>query len=595
MMLTARGLLFLFCFGTIAAFAQGPATPVPPTVLCTVSGKPATGRPPGRMPAGKFEHVIVIFQENRTPDNLFHDLAPKCSPKSPVGPTNCYDIATEGLGKGGSLITLEPIRLNNAYDLDHSHTGWADMCDLTSPSTCAMDGAYSVKDTCGTNTSATCCTTCPNPACPGADLSYKYVDNSCKEVEPYIQVAENYGWGNCMFQGNQGPSYPAHQFIFGGTSAPSKKGLPNPDAKGIFISENPGAPKTAPYSATDDTGCLAPVGETQTEITSAGEAPYNVTKPGVLCFDRLTLGDLLTGKIKPVPPDLAWKYYTMNIPGPGGHPPANPVPPRGGTPPYNQMGSIWTAPASISGLCGPDSKYTDCLGPAFKGSPGPPPTPANVDLTQADIFNDISQCHLAPVSWVIPDGSWSDHAKVNNGWGPYWVADIVNAIGQGMKGSICNPLGTPLYWSNTAIIITWDDWGGWYDHEPPVILTAQPQGDYQYGFRVPLLVVSAHTPPSKSSLPPPPFLVKADPYVHEFGSILRFIEANFGIEEGKLGYTDARDAYGPFTSIAPDQDDLHEFFDFTATRTFTPITVPTGFGPTFFLKYKGVATAPDDD
>ena len=49
------------------------------------------------------------------------------------------------------------------------------------------------------------------------------------------------------------------------------------------------------------------------------------------------------------------------------------------------------------------------------------------------------------------------------------------------------------YWNNTAIFITWDDWGGWYDHEPPTIL-AQPEGDYQYGFRVPLVVVSAYTP-----------------------------------------------------------------------------------------------------
>ena len=47
-------------------------------------------------------------------------------------------------------------------------------------------------------------------------------------------------------------------------------------------------------------------------------------------------------------------------------------------------------------------------------------------------------------------------------------------------------------WQNTAIFVTWEDWGGWYDHEPPTILQGN-QGDYQYGFRVPMIVVSAYT------------------------------------------------------------------------------------------------------
>jgi len=52
---------------------------------------------------------------------------------------------------------------------------------------------------------------------------------------------------------------------------------------------------------------------------------------------------------------------------------------------------------------------------------------------------------------------------------------------------------TSGYWKDTAIFLTWDDWGGWYDHEPPTFL-ASPEGDYQYGFRVPLIVISAYTP-----------------------------------------------------------------------------------------------------
>jgi phospholipase C len=40
-------------------------------------------------------------------------------------------------------------------------------------------------------------------------------------VQPYFEIARNYGFANRMFQTNQGPSFPAHQFLFGGTSQPS--------------------------------------------------------------------------------------------------------------------------------------------------------------------------------------------------------------------------------------------------------------------------------------------------------------------------------------------------------------------------------------
>src|SRR5208282_3438117 len=108
------------------------------------------------------------------------------------------------------------------------------------------------------------------------------------------------------------------------------------------------------------------------------------------------------------------------------------------------------------------------------------------------------------------------------------------------------------YWKNTAIFIVWDDWGGWYDHEPPTVL-AMPQGDYQYGFRVPLIVVSAYTPAG---------------YInnvrHDFGSILRFVEQNFGIAEGALSFADSRSS-----------TDLTAFFDLTsAPRTFSKIAAP---------------------
>jgi phospholipase C len=100
------------------------------------------------------------------------------------------------------------------------------------------------------------------------------------------------------------------------------------------------------------------------------------------------------------------------------------------------------------------------------------------------------------------------------------------------------------FWRNTAIVVTWDDWGGWSDNQPPIIPSGLPctstncQSDYQYGFRVPLIVVSAYTPQK---------------YINnenlDFGSILRTIEGIYGITEGTLGFADARAS-----------NDLRDFF-----------------------------------
>ena len=52
---------------------------------------------------------------------------------------------------------------------------------------------------------------------------------------------------------------------------------------------------------------------------------------------------------------------------------------------------------------------------------------------------------------------------------------------------VVNAIGTSSLWNSTAIVVVWDDWGGFYDHVSP------PQLDYQgLGFRVPMLVISPY-------------------------------------------------------------------------------------------------------
>ena len=70
---------------------------------------------------------------------------------------------------------------------------------------------------------------CYRHTCP-PNAQFKYVSPS--DVQPYFSLAEQYAFGDRVFQTNEGPSYPAHQFILSGTSAPSP-------GSNLFEAENP--------------------------------------------------------------------------------------------------------------------------------------------------------------------------------------------------------------------------------------------------------------------------------------------------------------------------------------------------------------------
>ena len=152
-------------------------------------------------------------------------------------------------------------------------------------------------------------------------------------------------------------------------------------------------------------------------------------------------------------------------------------------------------------------------------------------MPETNFFADVSKGTLPAVSWVSPSDENSDHAGFGKAdKGPAWVASVVNAIG----GS--------QYWNSTAVIVLWEDWGGWYDHVPP------PQLDYAgLGIRVPMIVISPYA--------------KAGYVSHtqyEFGSVVKFVEDLWSMH--RLGTSDVR---------AASMDDV---FDFSAKpRKFVKI------------------------
>lgn len=451
-----------------------------------------------------FQHIVVIVQENRTTDNMFQGLCvpPYGSSQScslTPGPGQ-YNIQTsDWYDKTSDKGVTQPkaVALTAPYDLSHSHKAYEEMCDYAVASStkgktgCKVDGAAKIA----------CNGTCPSKP------QFKYVDNAKGILNPYLDLATQYGFANYMFQSNQGPSFPAHQFIFGSTSAPSAAA----DASGIFAADDPsGGP-----------GCTAAEDAKVAMVAPPGQKVASIYP----CFEHQTMGDFQQA--------FSWKYYTPS------------------------SKSIVTAPVAIDHICQSSGYDGHCDGTQFTD---------NVDLKPPDVLTDISGCNLRDVSWVIPSMAYSDHAGINDGTGPAWVASIVNALGASKN---CD--GGAGYWNNTAIFITWDDWGGWYDHEVPPA-QQYPQNDYQYGFRVPLIVVSAYTPAGY-----------VDNGKHDFGSIQRFIEQNFGVKEGALGFADARA-----------KNNLTTFFKAADhPRTFHQISSP--LDAHYFIYDKRPLADPDDE
>ncbi len=90
-------------------------------------------------------------------------------------------------------------------------------------------------------------------------------------------------------------------------------------------------------------------------------------------------------------------------------------------------------------------------------------------------FAEAKAGTLPAVSWVTPSGPDSDHPPASVHRGQAYVTAVVNAA---MKSPD---------WSSTAIFLTWDDWGGFYDHVVP------PAVDQEgYGLRVPAITISPY-------------------------------------------------------------------------------------------------------
>jgi phospholipase C len=303
---------------------------------------------------------------------------------------------------------------------------------------------------------------------PAKTYPYAYIDR--KESAPYWNFAKQYTLADEMFFDETASSFIAHQMIIAGTVQYSKDAV---------LTDQP---NNNPW------GCDAPgphSGGGQITWTpllfSNGKYKYNGPFP---CFDQYgTLADLLDAK------NVSWKFYVDSF---------HPYPKKD----FDFSGAVWNGYDAIRKIrYGPDWHK-------------------NISIPNTSLFGDLTGGTLPSVSWVIPTLFDSDHPASGCNGGPWWVTKVVNAI------------GTSKYWKDTAVILIWDDWGGWYDNAPP-----EQTNYHQLGFRVPMIVISPYAKRGNISSTH-----------YDYGSILKFVEDTFGL--GSLGTSDAN---------ATSMDDIFNF------------------------------------
>lgn len=125
-------------------------------------------------------------------------------------------------------------------------------------------------------------------------------------------------------------------------------------------------------------------------------------------------------------------------------------------------------------------------------------------IRQANNFSkDVLSGHLPALTWLTTDLLYSDHPPKSICYGENWTVGAVNSI---MRSK---------FWKSTVIILTWDDFGGFYDHVPP-----PHEGRYRLGPRVPLIVISPFARPH--------FVAHAR---YDFRSVLKFVENTFKLPD----------------------------------------------------------------
>ena len=454
-----------------------------------------------------YQHIVVLIQENRSFDNIFGDpwnasMIPGMN--VPTSPPMCQPVPAGGAtcGPSGATTVCSPPPGPGATCPPLQLTSDA-LLDPESP-----NHTYAaLVDECNPATPP------PGFASPSAPCRmdgfaatagdgpgvYSYVTHL--DVYPYLLLAQTYGLADAIFSDGLSPSLPGHQALVAGLGPADSGGQP--------------------WScAGDTTAPLYPTADLWTFPTPGPQAP--------ICYDYPTLATRIDAI-----PGATWKYFNGEVP-------------------ENSFDTLIDAFQAVRAV--------------YDSTPLPVPVPSSTPtmlteyqrnvVPRDQFFSSIVAtpvpgttappvCALPTVAWLTADGTATDHPGLGTGGlGPSWVSYVYQQIAQ-----------SPCYGS-TAVLVVWDDSGGFYDHAPPPWApNAPPPGFTGYrgqslGFRVPLIFMAYNGVPHKLSHT-----------MRDFGSILRFIENDIGAPP--LGSADL-DFGG---------DALSDFYTLGPAVTITPIPV----------------------
>jgi len=418
--------------------------------------------------------------------------------------------------------TLSPYPLEFGWDPGHSHEAF-------------------VQQQQGGNPLGMCVTS----SCPNHSLLAYVASSSSPNPQAYLDLISRNAYANHVLQSNQGPSFIAHQYAIAGQSGGvlnwtgTSPYLLNP----LAMDDNPAKPTDpANYDPSDPdpdanegggscarTGRrVATVDMTVPYAATAHPTPWPAESP---CNDYNTILDEMQAEY-PTPETSryeAWQYIA------------------------NSTTTIWSGPMAVYHL------YNDYNGDSDKSKE---PFAADPDAQNfvIDANGGFSSRPFAFLTYITPCFHESDHPSGPPARGPWWLASVLNAIED--QGSD---------WNDTVVVVTWDDWGGWYDHfQPnspnPVFPTPnayQNSADpNEWGNRVPLIVVSKY--------------VKSQGYIstqtRSQGAILNLIEQTFSL--GPLGTDDIANAENVVTSETPDA--LQDMLNFEGLPIPVWTDMPTG-------------------
>lgn len=291
----------------------------------------------------------------------------------------------------------------------------------------------------------------------GASLD-GYTSFTRKGIPNYWAYADHFVLGDRTFSPMYGPTFPAHLYTVG---AQAGRVTGNKLNRGYFSREKNGRVGAYCSDRGETINRFRQLSRSERKVVMDAEAAsdlerieefYEVVQP---CFDFRVLPDELNDA------EISWRYYA--------------------TP-----GDWRNALHAIKHI-----RYSRYWGP-------------NV-VSPRQATEDVTQQRLKAVSWLIPPTGFNDHPGAGTSVckSENWAVRYINTI---MRSK---------YWKSTAIFMSWDDFGGFFDHVPP------PHYDVMgLGPRVPMLIIS---PYAKAGY--------IDHTTYELSSVVRFIEDIFGLKQ----------------------------------------------------------------